>query len=101
MTTKPAQIPSGSGHGRHDSSSRFSIARLIGSHRRGRSASAESVVVEDGDRTNTKDTKEKQALDDLELRRHVRAVAMGDERPLPIPAPARALERHRHSADLG
>lgn len=98
MTTKPAQIPSASGHGRHDSNSRFSIVRLIGSHRRERSVSAESVVVEDDDRTNTQ---EKQTLDNLELRRHVRAVTMGDERPLPIPAPARALERHRHSADLG
>lgn len=99
MATKPAQIHSGSGHGRHDSNSRFSIARLIGSHRRERSASAESVVVEDGDRTGTKD--KQTTLDDLELRRHVRAVTMGDERPLPVPAPARAVERHRHSADLG
>lgn len=89
---RSSQSHRGSKDGRNDA--RFSIARLLGSERKEKS-SPESVV--DDEETNAR---QRQALEDMALRRHVRAVTMGDERPLPISAPTWSLDRHRHSADL-
>ena len=83
-----------------DSNQPSSIARLLGSQKHKR-----NLLVKAPTRPTGRQPQESQE----ELRRHVRAVTMGDERPLPVVvlAPTRnecnpQQDRiHRRSADLG